>query len=479
MSTVPAAPAATATPPAPPVPVNTTSTVAAAQDDSDYNGDDISGIPRNGTSNHPIRGRARIANPGRARHSRRGSPSARGSERDDDEDDLVSTEDDDPEYEDNRKRKENSFVRKININLYSTSDKTLDFVIWADQFEEAIMQQTNPHSRARHWKQCLKWLPLSLKPDAYAIWQRARKTHKDWPSLRAELEEAFIDPQIRSEWGSSMKAFMWDEVMPLRDYRAKVERLVDTFDKELANNEVGRKKQYYSRFVNGLTDDYYDFLQLNMPSKSTDLDKAMDTCLRFQNLKKRKGDKSEVGASVGFNDTAVSARVAQNENELQRMAEKLRKLENASKEVTYAEEEKDKFNNYNGRSPGFQNRRGRFNKNYNSNRPAGYNSDRPSGYNSGRDRGYSDQSGGNSRNYPRSHSHERMKNFLAKKRESYHKKDKADGDGKNSEEGCAFTKTEFEDDNPLENTMDLYEQFRDQEEEQKYERFCASKYSEN
>ena len=131
------------------------------------------------------------------------------------------------------KRKESQYCKKVNIDTYSSTNKDQDLVIWVNQFEEAVKQQLNPHSKKRHHKQCLKWLTLSLASDAYSIWQRTDHNRTDWVLLRAELEEAFEDTEVRSHWKSNMKAYTWDEKQPLREYRAKVERYVDTFDKAL------------------------------------------------------------------------------------------------------------------------------------------------------------------------------------------------------------------------------------------------------
>ena len=196
---------------------------------------------------------------------------------------FVSTSDDDPNYEDNRQTEEIKECKRINIEQFSSTDDDQDFVIWINQFEEAVKMQLNPHSKERHWKQCLKWLPLSLASDAYAIWQRANSRNDNWLSLRAELEESFED----AEWKSDMKAYIWDEIQPLCVYRAKVERYVDTFDKELISDPDGRS-QYYTRFVNGLPEDYAEFVNLSIPAKCLDINKALEACLRFQSAKKRK-----------------------------------------------------------------------------------------------------------------------------------------------------------------------------------------------
>ena len=322
---------------------------------------DISGVPRS-ASGLPRRGRGRGR--GTSGRGRRGTSSSVHSAHTSGDGDWVSTDDDDPDYEENRKTRENNQCRKLNISIFSSADKSMDFAIWVAQYEDAVKQQTKPHSKKRHWKQCLNWLPQSLKPDAYAIFQRAQN-RSDWPKLRAELEEAFEDSDVRAEWRCNMRAYVWDEILPLREYKARVERYVDTFDKVIAESPAALQNLYYSRFVNGLPEDYNNFIVLGLNSKKADINKALEACLRFQSSKKKQTGKSEVGASASFNDTTVSARVTQNETGILRLEEKLRKMKEVPKEVTYADKEgADGFNSYNGRSPRFRKRGQQYGNSY-------------------------------------------------------------------------------------------------------------------
>ena len=391
-------------------------------DDSQY-----AGIPssRVGAGN---RGRGRTRSNGANRHDHAGS--SRSSTRSNRDTGFVSTSDDDPDYEDNRRIRENKYCKKLDITKFSSSDKNQDFVIWVNQFEEAVKRQLNPHSKERHLKQCLKWLPLSLASDAYAIWQRVDSRNSDWITLRIELEEAFEDIDVRAEWKSNMKAFVWDEVQPLRVYLAKVERYVDTFDKELIKDPAGRKSQYYTRFVNGLPADYAEYIVLSMPAKCLDVSKALEACLRFQSAKKRKTSTAEVGASASFSDPTLSARVAQNEANQVRLEERLRKMEKQPKEVSYASD----YNNFRGatgRSPRFQQRQN-FNANFQNKNPNFQNKN------------------SNSRNFQRNNSQDRMKNFLAKKRNEG--KQQEDDKAAGTEETFALTEGEEEEEEDVLNS---------------------------
>ena len=187
-------------------------------------------------------------------------------------------------YEGNRERKE-TFCKSLPIKDFSPSNKEQDFALWILQYENAVNRSTNPHSKRRHHKYCMQYLPNTLETDAFAIWQRAENATTNWEALKAELITAFEDPTIRAEWKTNMKAFMWDEDnMSLQAYSACVKRYVDTFDNEFATTPAAKKAQYYIRFVNGLPDDYIE--QTKMVIRSNNMDKAMDICICFQSIKK-------------------------------------------------------------------------------------------------------------------------------------------------------------------------------------------------
>ena len=187
-------------------------------------------------------------------------------------------------YEGNRERRE-TFAKTLPIKDFSPSNMEQDFALWILQYENAVNRSTNPHSKRRHHKYCMQYLPNTLETDAFAIWQRAENAATNWEALKAELITAFEDPTIRAEWKTNMKAFMWDEDnMSLQAYSACVKRYVDTFDNEFATTPAAKKAQYYIRFVNGLPDDYIE--QTKMVIRSNNMDKAMDICICFQSIKK-------------------------------------------------------------------------------------------------------------------------------------------------------------------------------------------------
>ena len=240
---------------------------------------------------------------------------------------LPSTDDESGEYAYNQQRPETNNCKEVIIEHFSPDDKELDFAIWVNQYEEAVNRSLNPHSRRRHYICCLKWLPSVLKADAYSIWSRAQHKNDNWELLKAELETAFEDGSVHAEWKTNLKAYMWDEHnQSLQSYCAKVKRLVDSFEKEMADCPAAKRAQYHLRFVNGLPDDYVEHVKLSLPPKCLDVDKARDVCMQFQSCKRARSKKTDVGATVTFQDPTIAARLTQNETELVRLKEQIKHL---------------------------------------------------------------------------------------------------------------------------------------------------------
>ena len=245
------------------------------------------------------------------------------------------------------------------MDKFSSTNKEQDFSVWVRQFEDAINRSFNPHSRRRHHGYCLQWLPSLLHTEAYAIWERADARRSDWEKLKNELELTYEDPAMRTEWKNNLKAYVWDEKnVPLQNYCAKVKRYVDTFETEMAECPAALKGQYYLRFFNGLPEDYQGQVTLSLTAKSQDIEKAMDVCLRFQSFKKNQNKKEtasprEVGAAVTFEDRSVPARITNNEMEIVRMKNWIKKLEHkhSAPATTPNRPEEVPQNAYAGRSP--------------------------------------------------------------------------------------------------------------------------------
>ena len=95
---------------------------------------------------------------------------------------------------------------------------------------------------------------------------------------------------------------MWDESKEsLNTFCAKVKRYVDTYDTEIAEVPAARNANYFIRFTNGLPNDYLKQVKMGTSSKKQTIERALDICLRYQQVKKEGNcTKLEIAASVNF-----------------------------------------------------------------------------------------------------------------------------------------------------------------------------------
>ena len=192
---------------------------------------------------------------------------------------------DDPNdgYADNREALEFRCRNLTGIKEFDSTDKKGNFNIFITKFEDAVNRCHNPHSKRRHHKYCLKWLPSFLSPDAFTVWRRSPHRKTNWEELKKELRNEFEDPIIRSEWKSNLRAYTWDEATEtLHSYCSNVKGYVDTFEPDLEEGSRAKLNAYYTRFVSGLPDDYQRQIKLNVPTNKQTISRAYDICLRYQ-----------------------------------------------------------------------------------------------------------------------------------------------------------------------------------------------------
>ena len=106
-------------------------------------------------------------------------------------------------------------------------------------------------------------------------------------------------------------------------------------------------------------------ITLNMPAKCQKVEKALEICSRFQIYKKSMAQgKSEVGASVTFQDQTTPSRITKNETDIIRLSNRLQSLE--SKSPTSTKQDTAAFQpRYSGHSP-------RPKQDFSSSRPRDY-----------------------------------------------------------------------------------------------------------
>ena len=174
--------------------------------------------------------------------------------------------------------------RSLAIKEYSLSSQT-DWMIWVQKFEVAVDKGTNPHSEEKHFHNCMSWLPLYIDEAAYAIWQRCKNIHTDWPELKKELDMAYEDPRSKDCWKMDPYAYRWEDDVPLQTYYSNVINRVNRYDVEIRDCPAAQKVAYYTRFLNGLPDDYRQQVYISLTTKKENIEHALEICKKFQSVK--------------------------------------------------------------------------------------------------------------------------------------------------------------------------------------------------
>ena len=243
----------------------------------------------------------------------------------------------------------------------------------------------------------------------------------------------------------------------------------------MADCPAAKRAQYHLRFVNGLPDDYVEHVKLSLPPKCIDVDKARDVCMQFQSCKRSRAKKSEVGATVTFQDPTMTARMTQHETEIVRLKEQIKHLAAANK--SNAQQQGSTTKSYAGRSPFRQptdfdhSSTGQNNANPNDPKWVGR-------LNRFRERGRS--KGNNFKGYrgPGNNFQQNRSNFSAQSNPSAQPSQPSQA---NQPEG-SLAYVEKTDEDALDDTLALFMESKQLEEEEEFTQFCLAKdknFSEN
>ena len=207
----------------------------------------------------------------------------------------------------------------LNVKEFDFGNETADWTSWVKKFQGTVKGACDPRSEAEHHKLNLRWLPPYLNTAAHDIFLHCR--HKNnWKKVVLELEEAFDDPGIRQRWATDLKAYTWDQKIPLHVYKSNVIRFVNKFETEIRHAPAARKKAYFTRFVGGLPDEYINFIEQQLYGSKQTVDHALKVSQQFKIIKDRTaGAKKEVAGALNFQGNYGNERVLALEQEVAKL----------------------------------------------------------------------------------------------------------------------------------------------------------------
>ena len=251
-----------------------------------------------------------------------GKNSARTRRRDSSSDFAKTSSDGDDSDDDRRPRRNHRKTRPgtlPGISQFKFGEANENWTSWIKQFRNTVKGHTDPRDRADLNKTCLKLLPAYLNSLAHDIYTNSK--HKsDWDLLKKELEDAFEDPEIRQNWKTNLGAYKWDGSQPLNVYKGNIVRLVNKYDTEIRETPAALDSAYYSRFHAGLPEDYQGFIEQQLYEGKQTIDYAVRSAQRFQAWKKKQKDKPpEISAATTFENTNTHERLRAVEHGIERI----------------------------------------------------------------------------------------------------------------------------------------------------------------
>ena len=214
--------------------------------------------------------------------------------------------------DDDRASRRGNFRRQptsLNIEEFNFGEDSADWTSWVRKFQGTVKSAYNPRDEAEHHKLNLRWLPTYLNIAAHDIFLNCRH-RKNWRKVVEELEEAFDDPGIKQRWATDLKAYMWDQKIPLHVYRSNVVHFVDKFELGLRQAPVARKKAYFTRFVGGLPDDYINFIEQQLYGNKQTIEHALKVSQQFKIIQDRNmGPEENIAGATASQEKSRNERI--------------------------------------------------------------------------------------------------------------------------------------------------------------------------
>ena len=166
------------------------------------------------------------------------------------------------------------------ISQFAFGEPGADWSAWVEHFENTVDGHITTKSKKELERCFLKLLPAYLNTMAHGTFVTCK--HKSsWTKLKEELEEAFDDPEVAIKWKTDLSAYQWDKLIPLHIYKGNVVRYVNKHDKKYSKE--AKKDAYFSRFVAGLPQDFYDFIDQQLYEDKQTVDNALRCAQKFKN----------------------------------------------------------------------------------------------------------------------------------------------------------------------------------------------------
>ena len=169
----------------------------------------------------------------------------------------------------------------IPIEKFPYGKPGADWQEWCRRFEIAVQAATNAADRDRLNDLCLMWISLKLPEEAQPIFGQCQNRNS-WPHLKAELELALEDVQVKRKWARSLAAFKKPSDMSLQIYRAKVIGMVAKHSPILVADPVAYQVELFNKFIHGLEVDWREYIEDSLPYGKETIENAYNQALKYE-----------------------------------------------------------------------------------------------------------------------------------------------------------------------------------------------------
>ena len=174
-------------------------------------------------------------------------------------------------------------ARKIDIKPYNY-ESGQDIELWLKRFEKAVDNLLDDDAtEAQKHAAYLRNLPSKLCDFTFRIFDDS--TNKaNWTNLRTELMDKLTNPAKAASFQNRLDSIKWDGEEPIFLYVNKIKLSTKTLDPEVCENVNLFNREVFKRFLAGLPPDFRTYVEMGMPPRSHDIQKATERAEKYSDI---------------------------------------------------------------------------------------------------------------------------------------------------------------------------------------------------
>ena len=174
-------------------------------------------------------------------------------------------------------------ARKLDIKSFNY-ESGQEIGLWLKRFEKAVDSVLDDDATdAQKRTAYLRNLPAKLCDFTFRIFDDS-ENKASWLDLKAELILKLTNPAKAASFQDRLDSIKWDGEEPLFVYVNKIKLSTKTLDPEVCENENLFNREVYKRFLAGLPPDFRTYVEMGMPPRSHDIQKATERAEKYSDI---------------------------------------------------------------------------------------------------------------------------------------------------------------------------------------------------